>query len=164
MKKLEKKCRNKKTFQHVLQIGFQGISRFKQLPARQTMVRWIQGALSTDATMTIRFVEEEEGRQLNAQYRGKDYATNVLTFDYAHEPVIADLVICVPVLVRESEQQNKTFKEHLAHLLVHGTLHAQGYDHMDDEEATEMEQEETYVLTALGFEVPYPDRDYKLSK
>ncbi len=160
MKKQEKTAPK----EQVLQISFQGASHFEGLPARKTMVRWIKRALKTSASMAVRFVGAEEGRELNCQFRGKDYATNVLTFDYMHDPVEADLVICVPVLIREAEEQNKSFKEHLAHLLVHGTLHAQGYDHMDDEEAAEMEQEETTVITSLGFEAPYPDRNYKVSE
>ena len=92
---------------------------------------------------------------LNAQYRKRDYATNVLTFDYSHDPVEADIVICVPVIHREAAGQNKTFRAHLAHLLVHGVLHAQGWDHLTDEEAEEMEAEERRILASLGFDDPY---------
>ena len=96
---------------------------------------------------------------MNAQYRHKDYATNVMTFDYQHEPVaIADLVICVPVLIKEAKNQNKSFDEHLAHLLIHGTLHAHGYDHMEYNEANMMEDKEIGALLELGFDNPYEDR------
>lgn len=114
-----------------------------------------------DAQITFVLLRKKKAGELNKTYRSKDYATNVLTFDYQIEPVVeADLVICVPVLEKESKDQNKTLEEHMAHLLVHGTLHAQGYDHMDDEEAEVMEQRETDVLVDLGFDVPYPDRNY----
>ncbi|WP_302310498.1 rRNA maturation RNase YbeY [Parasutterella excrementihominis] len=146
---------------HVLSLSVQNLAHFPQLPSRSKIQRWISRALENDAQITVRFVEEEEGRELNKTYRGKDYATNVLTFDYQVEPVVeADLVICVPVLEKESKDQNKTLEEHMAHLLVHGTLHAQGYDHMNDEEAEVMEQRENDVLVDLGFDVPYPDRNY----
>lgn len=131
-----------------------------ELPSEETMQKWIESAIERDTELTILFVDEEEGFQLNSQYRHKDYATNVLTFDYQHEPVaVADLVICVPVLIREAKEQEKTFEEHLAHLLIHGALHAQGYDHMEDDEAEEMEMKEIKALMALGFDNPYADRD-----
>jgi probable rRNA maturation factor len=105
----------------------------------------------------VRIVGEAEGRALNAQYRRKDYATNVLTFDYTVEPVVsADLVLCGPVVEREAREQGKTLEAHYAHLLVHGTLHAQGYDHeTGDADALEMEALEVLVLGALGFGDPY---------
>jgi probable rRNA maturation factor len=107
--------------------------------------------------MAVRIVGEAEARALNQQYRGKDYATNVLTFDYAREPwVMADLVLCGPVVEREAKEQRKTLQEHYAHLLVHGTLHAQGYDHESGErDALEMETLEILLLGALGFGNPY---------
>ncbi|MEG0822256.1 MAG: rRNA maturation RNase YbeY, partial [Burkholderiaceae bacterium] len=108
-----------------LSLAIQGASKFDQLPARSTVLRWVQAALEAPAQLTLRYVDADEGCSLNRQFRGKDYATNVLTFDYAHEPlVMADLVICVPVLVREAAEQGKTFRDHLAHLVVHGVLHA----------------------------------------
>lgn len=147
---------------HTLILSLQNFSHFPQLPTRSKIKRWMSRALEKEATITVRFVEEEEGRELNKTYRGKDYATNVLTFDYQKDPTVeADLVICVPVLEKEAADQNKSLEEHMAHLLVHGTLHAQGYDHMTDEEAAVMEQRETDILVDLGFDVPYPDRDYK---
>ncbi|MCL4770352.1 MAG: rRNA maturation RNase YbeY, partial [Burkholderiaceae bacterium] len=110
-----------------------------------------------DAEITVRIVGEDEGRQLNRDYRHKDYATNVLTFDYTQEPVVtADLVLCAPVVEREAREQNKSLEEHYAHLLVHGTLHAQGWDHETSEaDAQEMEAYETAILQELGYADPY---------
>ena len=107
----------------------------------------------------MRIVGEDEGRQLNRDYRQKDHATNVLTFDYAQEPVVsADLVLCAPVVAREAQEQNKTLQEHYAHLLVHGALHAQGWDHeTGEQDAQEMEAYETDILLGLGFADPYAE-------
>ncbi len=139
-----------------LNLSLQQYSHFKNLPARSSMQRWMRAALEKDGMFTVRFVDLEEGYELNHTYRGKEKATNILTFDYAVDPVIeADLVVCVPVLEQESREQNKTLKEHLAHLLIHGVLHAQGYDHMNDEEAEVMEAKEVEIMTKLGFESPY---------
>ncbi len=130
------------------------------LPSEDTMRTWIEACIERDTTLNVLFVDEDEGLALNSQYRHKDYATNVLTFDYQHEPeAIADLAICVPVLVREAKEQEKSFEEHLAHLLIHGALHAHGYDHMNDEEAEVMETKEIKALMQLGFDNPYADRD-----
>ena len=130
-----------------------------ELPSKKKMKKWIKAAIERDTELNVMFVGEEEGLAMNAQYRHKDYATNVLTFDYQHEPVaIADLVICVPVLIKEAKSQNKSFEEHLAHLLIHGTLHAHGYDHMNDAEANVMEDKEIGALLKLGFDNPYEDR------
>ena len=131
----------------------------KRLPTRADMRAWMTAALSVPAAFCVRFVGEEEGRELNKTYRSKDYATNVLTFDYQHEPEAqADIVICTSVLVREAKEQDKSFREHLAHLLVHAALHAQGWDHETDEEAEEMEVLEKAILKKLGFADPYSDR------
>jgi probable rRNA maturation factor len=109
------------------------------------------------AEITVRVVDSEEGRALNQQYRGKDYATNVLTFDYALSPVLlADLVLCAPVLEREALEQGKDLRAHWVHLLVHGTLHAMGYDHEhSQQEAARMEALEILILRDLGMDNPY---------
>ena len=134
------------------------------LPRKKTMKKWMKAAIERDTELNIVFVDAEEGRAMNAQYRHKDYATNVLTFDYQHEPeAIADLVVCVPVLIKEAAEQNKTFEEHLAHLLIHGVLHAHGYDHMNEAEADVMEDKEIAALMRLGFDNPYEDRELILS-
>jgi probable rRNA maturation factor len=123
---------------------------------RHKVARWLRHALQSDAEITVRIVDAEEGQMLNRDYRHKDYATNVLTFDYTLEPVVtADLVLCAPVVAREAKEQGKTLEAHYAHLLVHGALHAQGWDHELDEDAQVMELRETEVLARLGFKNPY---------
>jgi probable rRNA maturation factor len=124
---------------------------------RHAVSRWIRHALQSEAEITVRIVGAEEGQSLNRDYRQKDYATNVLTFDYTQEPVVtADLVLCAPVVAREAKENNKTLQAHYAHLLVHGTLHAQGYDHETGEQDAEaMEALEAKVLAGLGFDNPY---------
>jgi probable rRNA maturation factor len=126
--------------------------------------RWVRLSLLGPAELAIRFVDAEEGQTLNREYRGKDYATNVLTFAYnegeelaADEPTQADIVLCTDVLQREAEEQKKTVEEHVAHLVVHGVLHAQGYDHEHVEEADEMEQFERDIMEALGYPDPYAE-------
>ena len=126
-----------------------------QLP-RHKVARWLKAALESDAELTVRIVDAEEGQALNRDYRQKDYATNVLTFDYTQEPVVmADLILCAPVIEREAQEQNKALVAHYAHMLVHGALHAQGWDHLEDDEAQAMEQREREILAALGFDDPY---------
>ena len=133
--------------------------RLAAIASRPLLRRWVQAALLAPAELTIRFVDSTEGRTLNRDYRGKDYATNVLTFAYnedaAEDTVCADLVLCTDVLYDEAQAQNKTVLAHVAHLVVHGVLHAQGYDHEGDAEADEMEALETTVLARLGFDDPY---------
>ncbi|TMS59436.1 rRNA maturation RNase YbeY [Imbroritus primus] len=130
------------------------------VPRRPQVLAWLRPALFADAEFTVRFVDEEEGRALNRTYRGKDYATNVLTFAYAEnedDPVRGDIVLCCPVVEREAAEQGKPLEAHYAHLVVHGALHAQGYDHEDEDEAQEMEALETELLATLGYPDPYAD-------
>jgi probable rRNA maturation factor len=124
--------------------------------ARHKVTRWIRNTLEVDGEITVRIVDAEEGQTLNRDYRQKDYATNVLTFDYTQEPVVtADLVLCAPVIAKEAKEQKKTLEEHYAHMIVHGTLHAQGWDHELDEDAEVMELREAEILARLGFKNPY---------
>lgn len=144
-----------------LQFGtFDNVAAHRALLTRDTVTKWVRHALAVDAEMAVRIVSTEEGQALNLQYRKKDYATNVLTFNYQQAPTVqADLVICGPVIEREAQEQNKTLEEHYAHMLVHGTLHAQGWDHETSEaDADEMEAYETDIMAELGFADPYaPD-------
>ena len=141
-----------------LQYGkFDDIATHRAALPRHKVAKWIRHALEINAEIAIRIVDTEEGQQLNRDYRQKDYATNVLTFDYCTEPVMmADLVLCAPVVAREAAEQGKTLADHYAHLLIHGTLHAQGWDHeTSDEDAREMEAYETAIMEELGFADPY---------
>ena len=139
-----------------LQFARDATQHRAQLP-RHKVARWIRHALAMDAEITVRIVGAEEGQQLNRDYRHKDYATNVLTFDYAPAPVVmADLVLCAPVVAREAAELGKPLTEHYAHLLVHGALHAQGWDHETSEQDAEaMEARESAILAGLGFADPY---------
>ena len=126
---------------------------------RNKVARWIRRALDSDAEITVRIVDADEARSLNRDYRKKDYATNVLTFDYAHTPVVhADLVLCAPVIAQEALALGKDLRAHYAHLLVHGVLHAQGWEHeTSEQDALAMEQRETLILARLGFDSPYQE-------
>ncbi len=124
--------------------------------ARHQVARWLRAALGGPAQMTVRIVDADEGQTLNRDYRGKDYATNVLTFDYARRPqVVADLVLCAPVVEREAAEQGIDLAAHYAHLLVHGALHALGHDHEQNAPAQVMEALESAILLKLGFADPY---------
>lgn len=133
----------------------------EDLPLRAQIRAWVRAALDVDGArggqITVRFVDADEGQSLNRDYRGKDYATNVLSFPYEIEPVVCgDLVICAGVVAREAAEQGKPLAAHYAHLIVHGMLHLQGYDHEEDEaEARAMEDCERAVLAALGYPDPY---------
>ena len=147
-----------KQLQLSLQFGdIPHAARHRAALPRHFVTRCIRHALALDAEITVRIVGEEEGRELNKGYRKKDYATNVLTFDYAQEPVVmADLVLCAPVVAREAKEQGKTLATHYAHLLVHGALHAQGWDHETSKaDAEEMEAYEVEILAGLGVKNPY---------
>jgi probable rRNA maturation factor len=141
-----------------LQFGdFAQLDAHRAALPRAAVQRWITRALLRDAEMTVRVVGEAEARTLNRDYRGKDYATNVLTFDYTQAPMVtADLVLCGPVVAREATAQGKSLQAHYAHLLVHASLHAQGYDHESNErDALEMEALEVLLMGSLGFDNPY---------
>jgi probable rRNA maturation factor len=132
-------------------------ARHRTALPRHWVSRCLRHALAADAELTVRIVDEEEGRALNASYRRKDYATNVLTFDYQQSPVVmADLVLCAPVIAKEAKEQGKSLKAHYAHLLVHGALHAQGWDHETSlKDAKAMEAYEVQILAGLGIANPY---------
>ena len=132
-------------------------ARHRAALPRHKVIRWIRHALDADAEITVRIVDAEEGQALNRDYRHKDYATNVLTFDYTQAPIVsADLVLCAPVVAREAQDNGKSLQAHYAHLLVHGTLHAQGWDHETGEaDAEAMEAREIAILAGLGFANPY---------
>ena len=129
------------------------------VPTRPQFRRWVKAALMQDAEIVLRLVDEGEGRELNRQFRHKDYATNVLTFAYDDtEPLTGDIVLCAPVISQEAQAQNKALLAHYAHLTVHGVLHVQGYDHIEDAEAVQMEHLETQILARLGYDDPYIER------
>lgn len=126
------------------------------LPTRHQFRRWVAAALQGELQCTVRVVDEQEGRMLNRDFRGKDYATNVLTFVYDDiEPLAGDIVFCAPVVAREAEEQGKTLQSHYAHLTVHGMLHLQGYEHENEADAEEMERLETAIIVKLGYPPPY---------
>ncbi len=141
-----------------LQFGeLKDAARHRAALPRHKVARWIRHALDTDAEITVRIVDAQEGQALNRDYRHKDYATNVLTFDYTQAPLVtADLVLCAPVVAKEARENRKTLQAHYAHLLVHGTLHAQSWDHETSEaDAIAMEAREIEILTGLGIKNPY---------
>ena len=141
-----------------LQFGdFNDAARHRAALSRHSVTRWIRHALESDAEITVRIVGLEEGQALNRDYRQKEDATNVLTFDYSRAPLVtADLVLCAPVVSKEAEENKKTLHDHYAHLLIHGTLHAQGYDHETSAaDADAMEAHEVAILARLGIKNPY---------
>lgn len=139
-----------------LHATIQYASEQKNLPTASQFRRWAKVALRVDTEVTIRIVDEAEGRLLNNTYRGKDYATNVLTFPLTEEPhLIGDIIICAPVVAVEAKAQHKQLEAHYAHLTVHGVLHLHGYDHETEAQAALMEGLETAIITKLGYASPY---------
>ena len=139
-----------------LNLSVQYVCNRDGLPLRGDFVRWARAALVGGGEVAIRLVDTDEGQALNNDYRGKNYATNVLSFPYDSEPVVnGDLVICPAVVAREAAEQNKPLAAHYAHLVVHGMLHLQGWDHDNDDDAEAMENEEREILAAMGYPDPY---------
>ena len=149
--------------------NFSDVARHRAALPRHVVTKYLKHALLADvesAEITVRVVDTEEGQALNASYRKKAYATNVLTFDYTQAPrVMADLVLCAPVVAQEAKENKKTLAAHYAHLLVHGTLHAQGFDHeTSDANADTMEALEVQILADVGIANPYKSKDSKKVK
>ena len=141
-----------------LTLSVQYASNAPDLPTRPQVRRWVRAALLDAAVVTVRFVEAIEGRALNAEYRDRDYATNVLTFVYDDEsPRAGDIVLCAPVVRKEADEQGKTLAAHYAHLVIHGMLHLQGFDHERPADAAQMEAREVAILANLGVTNPYGD-------
>ena len=141
---------------HKLSLSIQYASDAQHMPTRAQFRRWIKVALQRDVVVTLRIVDEPEGRELNRNYRGKDYATNVLTFVYDDTAILTgDVVICAPVVVREAAEQHKELLAHYAHLAIHAVLHLQGYDHENDADAVDMETLETALMLKLHYPDPY---------
>jgi probable rRNA maturation factor len=141
-----------------LDFSLQLASAAADIPAHAHFKRWVRAALRVETSLTIRIVDEAEGRQLNAAYRGRDYATNVLTFPLTEEPMLmGDIVICAPVVAKEAVEQGKALLAHYAHMTVHGVLHLHGYDHEVDAQAELMEAMEVVVMQKLGFANPYAE-------
>jgi len=133
--------------------------RTSRLPSRAQLRHWARASLERDAQITVRIVGNREGRALNRRFRGKDRPTNVLTFTLQRRPRLeGDLALCAPVIAREARSQGKSSNAHFAHLVVHGMLHLQGYDHATRRQARRMERRETRIITGLGFPDPYQDQ------
>ena len=138
------------------QIAVQNASTARNVPTAARIRQWARAALGVNAKVTIRIVGQTEGRLLNRSYRRKDYATNVLTFVFRdHAPLEGDLALCAPVITREARAQRKTVAAHYAHMIVHGLLHLQGYDHENDKDAAVMEKRERTLLARFGYPDPY---------
>ena len=139
-----------------IKLSVQIASELANIPTKAQFKKWAKAALRVDTEVTIRIVDEHEGRALNSQFRGKDYATNVLTFPLAEEPhLMGDIVLCAPIVAAEAKAQNKSLEAHFAHLTVHGILHLHGYDHQIEEQADLMESIEVTTLQKLGYANPY---------
>ena len=156
-----------KTVRHAFSLSVQYVAAdaiAENLPTRAQFRRWVNAALEQPAELTIRIVDGLEGRVLSRDYRGKDCATNVLTFVYDDtDPLSGDIVLCAEVVEREARQQHKRLLAHYAHLTIHGVLHLQGYDHIVDADAAVMEQKETVMLAHLGFDDPYAADEKQLA-
>jgi probable rRNA maturation factor len=141
---------------HKISLAVQYATDAGHLPTRAQFRRWIRSAMECDVQIALRIVDAEEGRALNRDFRGKDYATNVLTFVYDDaQPLSGDIVICAPVVEKEAHAQHKDVLAHYAHLTIHAALHLQGYDHENEQDAAEMEARETALLAKLGYADPY---------
>lgn len=139
-----------------LAITLQNVSTDKSTPTKNDFRKWAKAAIRIDTEVTIRIVDSDEARALNHEYRGKDYATNVLTFPLTEEPhLMGDIILCAPVVAQEAIMQNKPLIAHYAHLTVHGILHLHGYDHETEAQAGLMEAIETQIVTKLGYANPY---------
>ena len=139
-----------------IQLCVQNASQLGDIPSKAQFKKWAKAALRVDTEVTIRIVDEAEGRALNSAYRDKDYATNVLTFPLAEAPhLMGDIVLCAPIVATEAKAQNKLLEEHYAHLTVHGILHLHGYDHEIEAQAELMEGLEITILAKLGYANPY---------
>jgi probable rRNA maturation factor len=139
-----------------LKFSFQNVSLAKNIPSKLQFAKWIKATLRVDTEVTIRIVDADEGRELNSMYRGKDYATNVLTFPLSETPhLMGDIIICAPVVDHEAQSQHKTLEAHYAHLTIHGILHLHGHDHETEAQAALMEGIETAIVTKLGYPSPY---------
>ena len=139
-----------------LHLTTQFASERTNLPSKKQFAKWAKAALNVDTEVTIRLVGEKEGRELNSMYRGKDYATNVLTFPLTETPhLMGDIIICAPVVESEAQFQQKSLEAHYAHLTVHGILHLHGYDHEIEAQAELMESLEISILAKLGYANPY---------
>ena len=140
-----------------LSLSVQHATRHAASPRRPQVQRWLRAAQEMPVTVAVRFVDAEEGMSLNRNYRGRDYATNVLSFVYESTPaVVGDLVVCIPVVLKEAHEQGKTSEAHFVHLIVHGMLHLQGYDHETGaRDAARMEAREREILAGLGYSDPY---------
>ena len=159
-----------KKSQRNVEVELQNPNAFDSIPDEKDCQCWTLAAIQTpnqDLSVVIRFVDEKESAALNLTYRQKNSATNVLSFPFEMPDIpdlyeerrhLGDLVLCEPVVITEAEQQNKSIKQHFAHLIVHGTLHLQGYDHINDDDAEEMESLEISILESLGFDNPYESR------
>jgi probable rRNA maturation factor len=149
-----------------LSIDIQNPGGYQDLPAPGDIAQWLNAAWQDekpDTTVLVRIVDEHEGTQLNLDYRGKDYATNILSFPFEAPPIpldnnhLGDLVLCHPVVLKEAQEQHKNIQHHWAHLLIHGMLHLQGYDHLNDDDAEQMESLEIKILKQMGYQNPYKE-------